>query len=340
MRFTVVVPGLLDWPSSALARIDNRAPALARLLAAGGSPAPEQDGSLATACRVCGIAKQQDWPVAPWLARATGIDSGGGYWLCAEPARFSVGQSDVRLAGLVDDLEPADAQSLLAVLNTHFAADRIRFLAPTPSHWFACAERTPRISTRPPEAALGAPLFEFLPTGPDGGRWRRWQNELQMLLFEHAVNRKREASGRAPVNSVWLWGGGTLAQASAPSGRIFANGGLVYALGQSAGWSPAPLPTTFEYLPGSTPRVVWLESVEADAAGAQLSALERAWIAPAERALHAGLLSEIELVLISATLGLVFRVPRPTLTQRWRQRLASSQVSPQLARWVAEAQET
>lgn len=341
MRFTLVVPGLLDWPASALASIANKAPALARLLTAGGSPAIEQDGLLATACRVCGIAKQQDWPVAPWLARESDIDPGGGYWLCAEPARFVVGQCDVRLAGLIDDLQPAHAQSLLALLNTHFAADRIRFVAATPARWFACAEQPQRISTRPPETALGAPLLAYLATGPDAARWRRWQNELQMLFFEDPVNRSREASGRSPVDSVWLWGGGTLAPPAAPAARIFGGSGLVCALGRSAGLAPALLPATFDALPERPPRVVvWLQSVEADRLGEHLSAVENAWMAPAERALHAGALREIELVLVTGPFALVFRVLQPTLVQRWRRRFASPEVSAQLARWVAAGHET
>src|SRR5271166_5800506 len=208
MRCTLVVQGLLDWPSSALAGVARAAPALSRLLEADASPMREPDAIVATACRVCGLAKQQDWPVAPWLARAAGIAVGATYWLCADPAQFLVGPSDVRLAGLVADLDAGDAGQLVAMLNAHFAGDGIRFFAPTPAHWFACADPPPRLLTRPPQAALGAPMIPYLAAGPDAARWRRWQNELQMLFFEHAVNRAREADGRAGVDSVWFWGGG------------------------------------------------------------------------------------------------------------------------------------
>lgn len=340
MRFTLVVPGLLDWPSSALGGVENSAPALARLVAAGGAPLTEPDGSIAIACRVCGIAKQQDWPVAPWLARAEGIDPGSGYWFCAEPSRLVVGTSDVRLGGLIEDLDSADAASLLATLNTHSAAEGIRFVAPAPSHWFAFTEHPPRISTRPPEAAFGASLLAYLAAGPDGARWRRWQNDVQMLLFEHAVNQRRKASARAPVDSVWLWGGGTLVAPAARATRVFAEGGLVCALAKSAGLALAPLPATFAALADGNSPVAWLGAIEADAAGATLSAIESAWIAPAERALHAGALGEVELVLTGRALALDFRVPRPSFRQRWRQRFVPPQVSSQLTRWIAEASPT
>jgi hypothetical protein len=337
MRCTLVVPGLLDWPSSALARVDPQAPALSRLVAADPAPSCEPDGSVATACRACGIAKQQDWPVAPWLARAAGIDAGGAYWLCADPVRYAVGASDVRLGALLDDLDAADAQALVAMLNAHFSADGIRFFAPTPMHWFARADPVPRIVTRPPEAALGAPLLPYLAAGPDATRWRRWQNEMQMLLFEHAVNRRREASGLAPVDSVWLWGGGSLAPRAGPETRIFAADGLACALGASAGLAPSPLPAAFDAVPAAAARVLWLGAIAAEAEGAQLAAAESAWFAPVERALHAGALSTVELVLTGRTFTLGFRLARPSLAQRWRRRIAQPRAAPRLARLVAEA---
>jgi hypothetical protein len=338
MRCTLVVPGLLDWPSSALARVDQQAPALSRLVAADPAPTGEPDGAVAIACRVCGIAKQQDWPVAPWLARGVGIDAASAYWLCADPARYWVGASDVRLGALVADLDAADAHALVALLNAHFAVDGIRFFAPTPAHWFARAEPAPRIVTRPPEAALGAPLFPYLATGPDATRWRRWQNEMQMLLFEHAVNHRREAGGQVPVDGVWLWGGGSLAPRAGPATRIFADGGLVVALAEAAGPPPSPLPEGFAALPPAAMRVVWLGAIAPEtSAGSPLAATDSTWFAPAERALHAGSLSALEIVLTGRKLALCFRLSRPSLAQRWRRRIAPRRPAPLLARLVAEA---
>jgi hypothetical protein len=340
MRLTLVVPGLLDWPLSMLAGVEKQAPALARLIADGGSPTIEQDGLVAAACRVCGIAKQQDWPAAPWLARAAGVDPGAAYWLCAEPARFIVGQNDVRLGGLISDLDAADAAALVEMLNTHFAGDGIRFVAAKPSCWFACVNHSPRIFTRPPEAALGAPLLAYLAAGPDAARWKRWQNELEMLLFEHAVNRGREARGQTPVDSVWFWGGGTLARQEAPANStIFADGGLVCDLARSVGLEQEPLPASFDALPDAVAHVIWLGSIEADVAAKQLSAIDRAWFAPARRALRAGVTREVDLVIAGRTLALGFRVLRPSIARRWRSRLSSPRASPLLARFATEATE-
>jgi hypothetical protein len=326
MQLTLVVPGPLDWPASVLASVDPYAPALSRLLAAGGSPVIEDDGLLSSACRSCAIAKQSDWPAAPKLARAAGIDPEDAYWLCAEPATLIVGRDDVRLSGLVDDLAASDAETLLAVLNAHFGGDGIRFFAPTPVHWFVRCEHAQRIATRPPEAAQDAPLFAFLPAGPDAPRWRRWQNELQMLLFEHAVNRKRDQERLAPINSVWLWGGGMDQKRQTPAPAIFADQGRVRDLARGSGVDVAPLPAGFGGLPDGD-AAVWLAPIGAGDAPALLAAIDRAWMAPIEQTLNARLLSDVELVVGGRERALRVAVRRTSRARRWRARLSPPRFS-------------
>ncbi len=320
MPLTLVVPGLLDLPATVLASVDECAPALARLLATGDRPESEQDGLIATACRACGIERQDDWPVAPRLARAMGIDPGSAYWLCADPATLAVGADDVRLSALVDDLAPEDAHALVAALNAHFAPDGIFFVAATPARWFVRAQEAQRITTRPPAAAFGAPLFGFLPSGLDSARWRRWQNELQMLFFEHPANLKRERSGGAVVNSVWLWGGGTEEPRRPSATSIFAREPCVLDLARGSALEVRAPPARFDAL-DSLDAAVWLDRVEADGADRQLEAMDRAWMAPVERASDAVRLTGIEIVVAGRERALRFRPRRPSLMQRWRARL-------------------
>ena len=61
-----------------------------------------------------------------------------------------------------------------------------------------------------PEQALGEDLYQHLPDGADGRRWRVLLNEVQVLLHQHPRNAERRTRGLPPVNSLWLWGGGTL----------------------------------------------------------------------------------------------------------------------------------
>jgi hypothetical protein len=42
-------------------------------------------------------------------------------------------------------------------------------------------------------------------------QWRKWQNEIQMIWFNHPVNEARQAEGMLSINSVWISGIGKLA---------------------------------------------------------------------------------------------------------------------------------
>jgi len=322
MQLTLVVPDLLDLPAATLASLDARAPALSRLLRRGSPATTEVDGLLATACRVCGIARQDDWPVAPRLARAAGIDPADAYWLCADPATLAVGADDVRLSAIVDDLPAEDARALIAALNAHFAPDRIVFVAPSPARWFLRASESQRLRTRPPEAALGAPLFGLLPSGPDSARWRRWQNEMQMLLFDHPVNRQREREGAAPVNSVWLWGGGAAQPIAQADVSVLARESRIRDLARGSAVDAAPPPPGFDAVPNRTAVAVWLDPIGTADAQRKLEAIDRAWMAPVERALDARRLSSPEIVAGGRDRALRFQPRRSSLVERWRARLS------------------
>jgi hypothetical protein len=336
MRLTLAIPGLLDCPEATLASLDRHAGALARLLAAAPAPALEEDGLVACACRACGIARQDDWPLAPWLARAAGFDPGSAYWLCAEPVTLVVGQDDARLRAQVGDLGAADAEALCTALNAHFAADGVRFLAPTPAHWLVRVEQPQQLRTRPPEAARGAPLYAFLPHGPDAARWKRWQSEVQMLLFEHAVNLRREQEGLPAVNGVWLWGGGTHRPRD-PSAAIFADDARLRELARGATLDIAAVPADFDALPRSAVAAVWLGPIDAGAAPEQLAAIDRAWMAPVALALNAGTLREVELVVAGRGRALRFAARPVPLTRRVRARLAPPRLSRLLAGFASGA---
>jgi hypothetical protein len=61
--------------------------------------------------------------------------------LCADPATLEAGRDDVRLRGIVWDLDDAETAALVETLNAHFAADGLRFVAPTANCWLiGCAK--------------------------------------------------------------------------------------------------------------------------------------------------------------------------------------------------------
>ena len=152
MQLTLVVTGLLDIAPSLLAPADTTAPAFERLLAAAEAPIADTEGRVAIVCAALGVIRQRDWPVGPLLARAMAPNSDAKYWLCADPATLEVGRDDVRLRAMVSDLGDAETAALLATLNAHFAADGLRFIAPTAQHWLVACAAVPALATRGPDA--------------------------------------------------------------------------------------------------------------------------------------------------------------------------------------------
>ena len=341
MQLTLVVSGLLEIAPSLLAPADTTAPAFERLLAAAEAPVADAEGSAAIVCSALGVAKQRDWPVASLVARASMPDTSAQYWLCADPATLEAGRDDVRLRGMVWDLNDAETTALLATLNAHFAVDGLRFTAPAPNCWLIACPAVQAVATQGPDAALGKPLFAFLPTGADAARWQRWQSEMQMLLFEHPVNAAREAGGRAPVNGVWLWGGGEPVKAPAHPriAALYADDWLTRELARGAGIPGEAAPASLDALRSHSTRSPALVRLAApivgdDSAGQLahwLATLEQQWIKPAAGAFHVGTVSELDVVLTGRAKTLRYRARRLTLARRLRIWRAAPRLSTLLA---------
>jgi len=341
MQLTLVVSGLLDMAPSLLAPADTLAPAFERLLAAAEAPIADAEGSAAIVCSALGVSKQRDWPVAPLLARASGQDPSAQYWLCADPATLEAGRDDVRLRGIVWDLDDAETAALLATLNAHFAGDGLRFVAPTANCWLIGCTRVQALATRGPDAAVGKPLLAFMPSGADAAHWQRWQSEMQMLLFEHPVNAAREAAGRAVVNGVWLWGGGEPVKAPAHRriAALFADDWRTRELALGAGIPGEALPATLDALRSHStlsPVLVRLTApIVGDDSASQLAhwlaTLEQQWIKPAAGAFHVGTISELDVVLTGRAKTVRYRARRLTLARRLRIWRAAPRLSTLLA---------
>jgi hypothetical protein len=73
------------------------------------------------------------------------------------------------------------------------------------------------VSAADPMATASLPAYaidqqkpdDFMPSGESAASYRNLISEVEMALHDHEVNQVRQAIGLAPVNSLWLWGGGT-----------------------------------------------------------------------------------------------------------------------------------
>lgn len=314
MQLILALPPLFERRADKTAAM--HAPALTHLLAMAGVPVRESGGVSAALAARYGVVRQTDWPLAPIRLAALGVDPGTAYWLAADPVTFEIGRVDVELARVVDDLDRADADALLATLNAHFANDGLYFVAPRPDAFFVRAADRTRLSTAPPAAAIRRPLRGLLPQGPDAAAWRRFQSEIEMLLHEHAVNAGRERAGCPPANSLWFYEGGTPAQRPQPAPAIstFATSGIARALAVHIGGPLHAVPGDFRAArdKATDPDTI----VVALDRALDVPALERAWAAPARDALVAGSLDGVALICEDRGDALVWYARAPRLWER------------------------
>src|SRR4029453_12685849 len=329
MHLVLTLPGL----GAQLAHRDVRPPNLARLIKIGGAPVHDPDGLDAMLARYYGIERAAaiDCPLAPIRLAALGVDPGTAYWLDADPGTRVARRDDVPPARGVRDLDPYDAATLIRMLNSHFTTDGIEFVAVRPDAWFVRAPEIVRLRTRPLAAATGRMLRDLLPTGPDGGTWRRWQNEIQMLLHEHPVNTARERDGKAPANSIWFSDGGTIPSHSAMARvvRTFADSGIAIALASHVDRPARAVPAAFGAIladSGNAAVIVVVLATTLD-----VDAIERDWTGPAWTALVRSKLDAVTLLTDGADGARAWTARRPGAWRRMMLPFAPPDLAPLFA---------
>ncbi|MGE5171081.1 MAG: hypothetical protein ACM3JC_12020 [Rudaea sp.] len=282
----LIAPGLLAWPRHELAR--SRSLATLALLAA----APRSEPRGIAVAMLAALGARDGAPVAPLALLGAGADPGADYVLCADPVYLVADRDTVVLAQVVDDLGEDAAHALVDALNRHFADDDLRFESMRPDAWFARRHAAADLVTTPPDAARGRKLIASLPRGRDAAIFKRWQNEIEMLLHTHPVNAARDARGAPLVSAVWLWGGGRLDdQGAMPVAHVVAGEGRLgdVARGVAAHGDGIALPLRRES--GLARIVAGLRDAEPPSAATHVLAvlpatmdalsLDRDWLAPA-----------------------------------------------------------
>jgi len=252
--------------------------------------------------------------MAPFAALGAGLQARGAYVLRADPVTLVAGRDDVMLAGRVDDLESDEAASLVDTLNRHFAEDAIAFHAPRTDAWFVTARERVPVDTdalRPNEA-----IGTHLPRGAHGATWRRWLSEMQMLLHEHPVNRRREEDGRAQVTGIWMSAGGTLPSTSttrrmAIHAAASRAGDVATGIARAAGVPVTLPPVGFDALPRGADAMVVLANV------GDAQAIGHTWLSPALSALERGILEHLAVVAINGD-ARRYESARPSWWRRMR----------------------
>lgn len=300
MHLTVLVPDLV-WPepgdTQTLANLP--CPSLEWLLAHGTCiRGPRQDGESALAS-CFGLAG--DPPFAPLRLLGEPLpafahNAREGFWLCADPVHLRFHHERIVLADAgAFSLSDDEAHSLAIALNREFA-DMGEFHVATPRRWYLRLTAAVAHAALPLSVVAGRRVNGELPTENAPSPLRRWLNEVQMFLHGHPVNDARQAKGEPSVNSLWLWGAGTLPGVETRFSSVWADTPLALGLARAARLPARELPDSLAGLladaeSGKSPLVV-LDALQArvlyedgDGWRAALTDLEAQWFAPLRTAL-------------------------------------------------------
>ncbi|MGZ8288445.1 MAG: hypothetical protein ACXW2U_02785 [Telluria sp.] len=215
-QITLVLPFALPPPELAHDLVRAlKAPALASLITRAATRTEPAPGA--------GL-RPRALPHELWLSRAVGLDGGGhpafaaqamrgfgldpseGTWFIVNPAHIEIARShmlmaDVRGLGLTD----AHARALFDLAKPYFDDAGMPLLYGDAHTWFMRADDWAGLETSTPDAAAGMNLTDWLPQGDKSKEYRKLQNEVQMLWFQHPANIEREAAGQHAINAFWPW---------------------------------------------------------------------------------------------------------------------------------------
>lgn len=153
----------------------------------------------------------------PWAARqavALGLDATADTanafaWGLLTPVHLHVGTEQVGLTppGSLQ-LDEAASRELIEIVRPLFETEGFTLHWAAPGQWLATHALFDGLATASLDRVTGRNVDPWLPDHRSARLVRRLQNEVQMLLYTHAVNDRREAAGLPTVNSFWLSGCG------------------------------------------------------------------------------------------------------------------------------------
>lgn len=168
----------------------------------------------AALCRDFGLTPDQDYPIAAISAHVDGINVKDNVWFRVDPIHLVMQRDALVLSAPVPlKLYAQESDALLALLNAHFKSDGLEFVVGWSGAWYLRLDASFKhlaVATVLPHVAIDKNVQHFFPKGDAADYWIGMQNEIQMLLFDHAVNQVREAKKMRVINSLWFSGGGAM----------------------------------------------------------------------------------------------------------------------------------
>lgn len=276
-------------------------------------------------------------------------EAANGHWLCADPVHLRVLQERLILADSREfGIDIDEAHALVNSLNTHLA-ETCHFHVAAAERWYLEVHDSAlqiKLDTPPLSVATGRNVERMVPETLAARELRKLHNEAQMLLHAHPVNEAREAAGRMPINSLWLWGAGRLPVRSDDDvcsfDGIWSINPLAIGLARAAGVPTHPVPgdaaTFFEHAAPDSEHLVVLDDLLApvqyengDDYRVALADLEQRWFVPLRAALMTGKISSLRIEAPTTYAVLTWECRRGDQWKLWRRAQPLSTLARQFA---------
>ena len=209
VKVSLVIPGLCG-PVPEIEETHPAAGALLKLLKPARASSTAMTSFPNQLAQLFDINTKETIPDAALCLEGMGMDPGQACWVHADPVNL---QADMDRAILTDsqslNLRNEEAEKLVDELNQHLAEDSLSIMLADENNWFIKLDDC-EITTTPLYDAAGRNINHLLPEGKSASSWRSLLNEIQMLLHMSGVNTVREQRGQSAINSVWIWGEGSL----------------------------------------------------------------------------------------------------------------------------------
>ena len=153
----------------------------------------------------------------PWAALEAKAKPNQG-WAVITPCHWAMGREHATLTDPATlDLTEDESRTLLVAMQPYFATEGITLHLAASTRWLAEGDVFNSLPTASLDRVLGRNVDKWL---PPSRQIKLLQNEMQMLLYTHAVNDERALKGQRSINSFWVSGSGALADTTTDAPQV------------------------------------------------------------------------------------------------------------------------
>ncbi len=128
------------------------------------------------------------------------------FWLRADPVMLTVGHNGLFCRGnRTLQIDGHERDSLQTLINNHFQKQGLEIILTETGQGYLKSAVKPKSIFTPLDEVMGSEISLRLPTGEDAAFWHGILTDLQMLLHNCEVNRKRQSRGLPVISGFWLW---------------------------------------------------------------------------------------------------------------------------------------